>query len=87
MTTVIGEPPVFSGKQGTIGIQDFFIKLERWFLINDTRASRWPGLVDANITYPAKSAYDAAIAQNAAPGIVAVPDVELPAVDATPAAV
>ena len=86
MATAIGEPPIFSGKLGTINIDEFFIKLERWFLTNDTRAARWPGILDANIDYPAKSNYDAAITQGAPPGIQDVPTPPLAAPDADAAA-
>src|SRR4051794_29372376 len=74
MSNVIGVPPIFTGKQGSLTIDEFFVKMERWFLINDTRANRWPGILDTNIDYPAKTNYDAALIAGAAPGIEDVPD-------------
>jgi hypothetical protein len=80
----IGVLPIFSGKIGTIAIDDFFTEMERWFLTNDTRGARWPGIIDANIDYPAKSDYDTARNLGVAPGIVNIPNAApaLPGADA-----
>src|SRR4051812_45720377 len=79
MSTVIGAPLIFSGRQGTMNIEEFFVKLERWFLINDTKAHRWPGILDTNIDFPAKTNYDNALNQGVAPGIVNVANAPLAA--------
>src|SRR4051794_972298 len=70
MSRQLGEPPVFFGKFGSIKVQDFFTKLERWFLANDTRVNRWPAILDSLIDQPALTAYNAAIAMDAPPGII-----------------
>ena len=85
MSSRIGEAPTFSGRTdpGSLDIQGFFRKLERWFLTNDTRNARWYGILDSVIDYPAKANYDAAIILGAAPGIVdaAVPPEAAPGAD------
>src|SRR5690349_4545558 len=81
--TTIGQPPIFTGDQRSLPIHTFFLKLERWFAINNIGKVRWSSILDNVIEDPAKHAYDAAVLQGVAPGIVdvVIPPIAAPAAD------